>query len=47
MGEKNLEKYSPVVNWMSVRDLITRIILRYIHNKNIYPPLAYTKAEVK
>ena len=30
------ETYSPLVNWMSVRDMITLIILREIHTKPVY-----------
>ena len=36
-----------MVNLISVRDILTLIILRYIHNKSVYIVLAYTHSDVK
>ena len=41
------DTYSLVVNWMSVRSMLTLIILRDIHTKLIYFVLAYTQIDVK
>ena len=39
--------YYSMVNWMSVRNMLTLRILRYIHTKSVYFVLTYTKADVK
>ena len=41
------ETYSPVVNWMSVRAIITMINLRELHTKLVDFALAYTQVDVK
>ena len=40
------ETYSQVVNWVSIRAIITQIILRELHTKSVGFVLAYTQAEV-
>ena len=39
--------YSPVVNWMSVRSMLTLNILRELHTKSVDFSLAYTQDNVK
>ena len=45
-GVNYWETYSPAVNWMSVRAMLTLSILREIHNKSVFF-LAYTHDDVK
>ena len=47
MGVNYWETYSPVVNWMSVRAMLTLIILRDIHTKSVDFVLDYTQSGVK
>ena len=47
MGVNYWETYSPVVNWISSRAIITLTTLIYLHAKYIYIFLAYTQADVK
>ena len=47
MGVNYWETYSPVVNWISSRAIITLTTLIYIHAKYIYIFLAYNQADVK
>ena len=46
-GVNYWETYSPVVNWMSVIEMLTLSILRYLHTKSVYSVLDYTQADVK
>ena len=46
-GVNYWDTYSPVVNWMSIRSMITLIFLIDIHTKSVYFVLAYTQADVK
>ena len=46
-GVNYWETYSPVVNCISVRAMITLSILRELHTKSVDFFLAYTKADVK
>ena len=47
MGENYWDIYYPVVNWMSVRSIITLSILRELQTKSVYFVLAYTQDDVK
>ena len=42
-----LETYYPVDNWMSVRSMLTLIIIRELHTKSVDFVLAYTQVDVK
>ena len=42
-----LDTYSPVVNFMSVRSMLTLSILRELHTKLVYFVLAKNQAGVK
>ena len=46
-GANYWDTYSPVVNWMSVRSMLTLIILRELHIKLVDFVLAYNQADVK
>ena len=37
----------PVVNWISVKAILTRSILRELQTKSVYFVLAYTQSDVK
>ena len=41
------ETYSPVVNWVSVRDMLTLSILIELYTKSVDFVLAYNQADVK
>ena len=45
-GVDYLDIYSPVVNWVSVRSMLTPITLRNLHTDSIDFVLAYTQADV-
>ena len=45
-GVNYWETYYPVVNWMSVRAMITLSILREIHTNSIGFVFAYTQGEI-
>ena len=46
-GVNYWENYFPVVNWMSVRAILTLSILIELHIKSVYFVLAYTQSDVK
>ena len=46
-GVNYWETYSPVVNWMSFRAIITLIILRELHTKSVDFVMAYNQTDVK
>ena len=46
-GVNYVETYSPVINLMSVRDMITLSIIRDLHTKSVYFFLAYTQVYEK
>ena len=46
-GLNNRETYSPVVNCMSIRAMLTLTIIRELHTKSVDFVLAYTQADVK
>ena len=46
-GVSYWEIHSPVANWISVKAMLTLIILREIHIKSVDFVLAYAKADVK
>ena len=46
-GVNYWETYFPVVNWMSIRAMLTLSILREIHTKSVDFVLACTQADVK
>ena len=41
------DTYSPLVNWMSVRSMLTLSILRELHTKSVYFVMTYTQSDVK
>ena len=47
LGLNYLETYSPVVKWISVRDMLTLVILRYLHTNYVDFVLVYTQVDVK
>ena len=47
LGANYWDTYSPVVNWMSVRSMLTLIILRELHIKLVDFVLAYNQYDVK
>ena len=47
MGVNYCDTYSPVVNWTSVRSMITLSILRELHTKSVNSFLAYNQADVE
>ena len=46
-GMNYWETYSPVVNCMSIRDMLTVNIIRELHNNSVDFVLTYTQADVK
>ena len=46
-GVNYWETYYPVVNWMSVRPMLTLSILRELHTKSLNFVLTYTKDDAK
>ena len=46
-GGELLDTYSIVVNWVSVRSMLTLSILIELHTKSVYFDMAYTQAGVK
>ena len=47
LGVNYWYNYSPVVNWMSVRAMLTLSILRELHTKSVYFFLAHSQDDVK
>ena len=41
------ETYYPVINWISIRSMLTLIIIRDLLTKSVYFVLAYTQADIK
>ena len=46
-GVNYWDTFCPVVNWMSLRSMLTIIIIRELHTKSVDFFLAYTQADVK
>ena len=46
-GQKCWDTYSPVVNWMTVRAMLSLSIIKKLHTRSIYFTLAFPQAPVE